>query len=279
MGNTFFQNNLTTNKNSLIAIEQGTDIPKNTFLVTSHWHEHMELLYLKKGCIKTELDDKTVILNENEIIIVPPRKPHSYFILKDASFSAIFFDIKDFHNKSVFCNDVLSKIYENKIIFHEVISNDTISSLVDNIIRNETQYRNPFSTVVCVYNLLLELASHHIKETFLTGNIDSSIHRAIKYIEGNLYNDITSAQLSKISGYTQAHFCRKFKTVTGFSPIAYINKLRVDKAYAMILSGETDINHISYKCGFSEPNYFSRCFKTHYGKAPSHFIKKNNLKK
>ena len=65
-------------------------------------------------------------------------------------------------------------------------------------------------------------------------------------------------------------FYRKLRGVTGYSPNEYLRVVRMKKAAELLLSGENlTVAEVAYKVGISDPFYFSKCFKTQFGVAPS----------
>lgn len=68
---------------------------------------------------------------------------------------------------------------------------------------------------------------------------------------------------------------RKVKGLSGLSPVEFIKLARLKKAVRLMQEGESRINEISYRAGFSSPAYFSTCFQKQYGKSPSEFLKDN----
>jgi YesN/AraC family two-component response regulator len=54
----------------------------------------------------------------------------------------------------------------------------------------------------------------------------------------------------------------------------YIRTIRIEKAKELLLKGDT-IADTAYETGFSDPNYFSKCFKKQTGKTPSEFVKEH----
>lgn len=65
------------------------------------------------------------------------------------------------------------------------------------------------------------------------------------------------------------HFVRSFKQITGRSPIDYINKLRIDKAFSLLKEGKFNVTETALDCGFNDVNYFSRLFKKYNKMSPS----------
>ena len=93
----------------------------------------------------------------------------------------------------------------------------------------------------------------------------------IDYIEDHYREEISSASLSRVFGYDKSYFCRRFKTVTGLTPMSYIQILRLEDARKKIESGGLKISEISSACGFSDAGYFTRRFKKQYGLTPSEY--------
>ena len=68
-------------------------------------------------------------------------------------------------------------------------------------------------------------------------------------------------------------FYQKVKGVTGLTPNDYIRTFRLKKAVALFQKGETRINEVCYRVGFSSPSYFTKRFTQQFGISPSDFLK------
>ena len=80
--------------------------------------------------------------------------------------------------------------------------------------------------------------------------------------------------------YTITNFCRdlgmsrtsvynKIKRLTGESINDYINIVRLDRAKEMLATQHCSVSEAAYTVGFSDPKYFSTCFRKRFGVAPS----------
>lgn len=67
------------------------------------------------------------------------------------------------------------------------------------------------------------------------------------------------------------HLRRKTRSITGESPVAILRRYRLERARQMLSQNADNISQIAYQCGFSDPGYFSRCFRNAYGKQPSQY--------
>jgi len=62
---------------------------------------------------------------------------------------------------------------------------------------------------------------------------------------------------------------RKIKSLTGMTPNNYIKTLRLKKAYDLLREKDSRVSDVAYQTGFSDPNYFTICFKKEFGENPS----------
>lgn len=65
-------------------------------------------------------------------------------------------------------------------------------------------------------------------------------------------------------------FYRKLRGLTGYSPNEYLRVVRMKKAAELLSSDERlTVSEVAYRVGINSPFYFSKCFKEHFGVAPS----------
>ncbi len=64
-------------------------------------------------------------------------------------------------------------------------------------------------------------------------------------------------------------FYKKVRGLTGYSPNEYLRIVRMKKAAELLLDSNLTVAEVSYQVGINDPFYFSKCFKTQFGVAPS----------
>lgn len=72
---------------------------------------------------------------------------------------------------------------------------------------------------------------------------------------------------------SRATFYRKMEEMFNEPPSSFIKKYRLKKAVMYIQSGNYSLKQVSDKCGFSNPKYFSKCFKSEFGVLPSEYYR------
>ena len=66
-------------------------------------------------------------------------------------------------------------------------------------------------------------------------------------------------------------FYNKLKAVTGKAPNDFIRIFRLERAAELLSSGELTVTEAADRVGFSDPKYFSSCFRRHFGVRPSKY--------
>ena len=84
-------------------------------------------------------------------------------------------------------------------------------------------------------------------------------HMSVKWLASQLY-------------INENYLSRLFKTETGISLNKYITKQRMKSAKHYLDRGYSNLQQVSSAVGFSDPFYFSKCFKKEYGIAPSKYL-------
>jgi AraC family transcriptional regulator, transcriptional activator for feuABC-ybbA operon len=101
------------------------------------------------------------------------------------------------------------------------------------------------------------------------------VEKIIKYLHENINRSVTLKELSELVSLSPSYLSRTFKDTTGYSIIEFFNKMKIDKAEALIIVGDKKIKEISESLGFKDEFYFSRLFKKIEGISPKEFYSKN----
>ena len=99
------------------------------------------------------------------------------------------------------------------------------------------------------------------------------VERVKQYIEENLREDVSVANLAqelKISVYYLAHL---FKSVTGTTVTEYRNELRLTKAKLMLIQTDVPIGQVAQETGFANASYFAEVFAKSEKISPTEYRK------
>ncbi len=92
--------------------------------------------------------------------------------------------------------------------------------------------------------------------------------QVISRLEKNYSQSWTISRICRIAAMAPSTLLPVFKEVTGCSPIAYLLRIRLEKAGELLMKTDWPISRIASECGFRDSNYFSRQFRSHYHCSP-----------
>ncbi len=267
-------------------------IPYDFSSVPLHWHNEMELIYVKKGTAVITIDMNDYTLKSGSIAIILPG--HLHGIQKatyccSLEYENIIFDLKMLYPKH---GDNLTKEFFNNLVNSSCkcpccITSDTpyyntILSCLDEADNICSEFHNGYNLAIrsCLYKFFYTLnniinqnvlLSHHTYKKTQSDYIDR-IKLITKYIEQHYNEDISIKKMADICGISQSHFMKFFKEHIGTSFIDYLNDYRLITA-SRLLSSDSSITQIAVLCGFNNISYFNRLFKKKYNMSPRQFKK------
>jgi transcriptional regulator GlxA family with amidase domain len=77
--------------------------------------------------------------------------------------------------------------------------------------------------------------------------------------------------LARIAHVSEAHFIRTFRVTFGETPHRYLQRRRVERAMALLVSTDRSVTDICMAVGFSSLGTFSRTFRDIVGETPRQY--------
>lgn len=192
---------------------------------------------------------------------------------------------KDYLNSDYFINKSLEFIEVNKIIKTEAL--EFYSHMYQRVVQE--QFRKKHETILelkeqirQIYmvnkfedlKLRVLIINELIKSRLVVSEQEKTnpyITNIYEYVDKHIDERITLRQLSDHLGITEIYISRLFKEEIGTNLFTQINSIKMKKAATLLQEDGISISEAAQKVGFSDPLYFSRVFKTHYGVSPSKF--------
>lgn len=108
-------------------------------------------------------------------------------------------------------------------------------------------------------------------------NWSAKMHPVVSYITLHLSQEISTAKLAEISGFSESYLGKQFKRESGMTISQYIAKKRCEKAAELLRGTMLSIQEISTLVGYWDNNYFVKVFKPYYQVTPSVYRKKTTF--
>ncbi|QGZ66902.1 helix-turn-helix domain-containing protein [Paraburkholderia acidisoli] len=122
---------------------------------------------------------------------------------------------------------------------------------------------------ITLFIALLELLVQSAEPTMLASDAyradparyaGTRINHVLAFIGKNLSQELRETELAALAGQSVSAFSRYFRRHTGVSFVRYVNRLRINLACQLLMSGEVSITDICYQVGFNNLSNFNRQF-------------------
>ncbi|HEX7175876.1 MAG TPA: AraC family transcriptional regulator [Pyrinomonadaceae bacterium] len=94
------------------------------------------------------------------------------------------------------------------------------------------------------------------------------LRRVIEYINDNLTEDLTLAEIARVAGMNPHYFSRAFRQSTGIPPHRYVINCRVEKAKRLLADDELPLVEVGLTVGFQNQSHFTTLFHKLTGVTP-----------
>ena len=259
---------------SAVKIIHHPRIEPDRYGFAMHWHDRIELLLIYSGSLIVNCGGSEKEFFPDEVAIFPPCVPHSGIAGKNGvCYDAVMFDVSKFFNATGISERFLSPLHDQRISFVNSTKDQDVIASLGEIVRlyEKGEPTADIMTVGEIYRLIGLLFSRCLSEESAPLSYDGRFKDVLDFINESFCEDISSASLSRKFGYDETYFCRRFKKVTGLTPMIYIRILRLEKAKKLIKKGGIAISDVAAACAFSDAGYFTRCFKKHFGVTPQEY--------
>ncbi|MFL1420079.1 GlxA family transcriptional regulator [Pseudomonas fildesensis] len=103
---------------------------------------------------------------------------------------------------------------------------------------------------------------------------DGEILRVQHWLEQHFAQALVIDEVAGRFGFGVRNFKRRFKEATGYTPIAYVQTLRLERAKQLLESTRMTLESITYAVGYEDSNSFRRLFQQRVGMLPAAYRKK-----
>lgn len=95
------------------------------------------------------------------------------------------------------------------------------------------------------------------------------LRHALEYIEANLGEDVSLAEVANASDTSISSLTRGFKTSLGVSTHRWVLNRRIALAQRLIYESSTPLNEVAVSCGFADQSHLTRVFMRSIGSSPA----------
>lgn len=226
-----------------------------------HTHRSYEIVFVKKGALKVNIENEEYILKDDKAILISPYQIHSFETLED-----------NFVFSCIFSPDLLQDYYDYTKNFD--FKSPVFSFDIGDLPILFEQYKNVFEQKSVLYKYCSKVMNQGLKEKTEQKNFHL-LSLISLYIQDNIKNDLSLKNMCNDLGYSYNYISSIFKKNFGMNFSAYANQIRLEEAVQLLKHTDKTSAEIANECGFSTIRNFNISFKKQFGVSPKEYKKQN----
>lgn len=230
------------------------------------------LIYCVNGCGWYQIDNMRKEVCSNQFFILPAGKPHSYGAKENTPWTIYWIHFKG-NLAPYYSLHALqpievqpaknSRIQDRLEIFEEIYR-----TLDSNYSKENLRYAS--SLLHYFLGSLMNMRQFH-KIGNESDYEESKIQVSIHYMKENIEKKLTVEDFAQNTGYSVSHYSAVFRQLTGHTPLAYFNLLKIRQACFLLDTTNMKMRQICFKIGIEDAYYFSRLFSKLMGMSPKSY--------
>ena len=161
---------------------------------------------------------------------------------------------------------------------NHLISSGGASAAVDLLLHLVRRFASLELAQLCSRYLLIDNVrseqSSYVLWSMPKSHGDADILRVQNCLDEHFGQPLLIDELAGRFGFGVRNFKRRFKEATGYTPLAYLQTLRLEKAKQLLETTRMSLDSITFAVGYEDSNSFRRLFLQRVGLLPAAYRKK-----
>ncbi len=255
-----------------------------------HDHQYYEICIVRSGEAMHSTDNFTDRLTERTVVVMTPGSVHSIYGIRDLVQTNLYYlaewlchDLSAFWGQEglipLFLSASLFRTPMAEVAVQFTITEEEMRSVDNEIadIGRECSLDPPSSTFLnmALLKLLMKLSRayvHQNPDEFLVC-FRPEIRKALERIERNLLQrePFSVPDLAQSVALSAGHFAAIFKEATGWAPMEYYQRRRVQHACRLLLEPGKQITAVALDLGYSDSAHLCHFFKRYRNMSPREY--------
>lgn len=258
-----------------------TDQPAD--LIAWHWHEELEIIYIKKGILNVRIPSQEYVLPAGQLVILNSRVLHSVIgepcgELQSFVFSSLLLTGSSTSAFSLkYLNPIMSCSGFQLLQSTDPAVTDAFRFAFDAMQSESFAYE--FTVREQLSKIMLSCFAPLKNELYLQSTAQNTdairIEKMLDYIQQHYTEPLTLNMIAASVGLSERECLRCFKRTIKESPIQYLMKYRLMQSAVLLRSKPSaSIAAVASDCGFDHPSYYAQQFKRFYQCTPREYREK-----
>ncbi|KRE57832.1 AraC family transcriptional regulator [Paenibacillus sp. Soil750] len=249
----------------------------------NHFHSTYEIFYLMSGKRTFFIKDRTMIIEEGDVVIISPNILHRTTNTEMPKHERLIVNIHESQMSSMndAYRDIFQPLFEHAYLIIKCPLQDklAIESVAQSIMQEMQEKRPGFEMFAQTLVLqLLIICCRHVKQNAIEpldtpSPMYERILEVVRYMNTHYMQDLPLHLLAEKFYVSPYYLSRFFKEATGFTFVEYLNSVRIKEAKKLLEQTSLKVSLIARKVGFGSVTHFGRVFKLVTGHAPLYYRK------
>jgi AraC-like DNA-binding protein len=206
-------------------------------------------------------------ISAGQLTVIPPDTPHKYGASETNPWSIFWV-----HFRGVLFRPWYTIVSQ----YVPITVSDVFGEKIKELFRQcftllKTHWKNEEYFYMCQLMgtiLGMTLCAGKESEIQLTTAGSLGLKDTIVFMKKHLHEVIALDDLTRVSGFSPSHLHNLFKNATGYAPIEYFLRIKIEAASQDLYFSDLPVKDIAIAYGIEDPYYFSRLFKKIVGVSP-----------
>ena len=286
---------------------------KRAFQIPVHWHDELEIIYVKHGKLHVTISGENYIGNPKEAFVVSPGSLHFMGSpTGNVDYYTFLFPVEyiSFQTDDIMEKTILSPLKHGRVMIKPQI-NDMAEDICERLIEintnisylkkktsesteerknrenhkynksddiavsniNEANINAQFETKMTLIKFIQKMWQNGLILENAANGTNTTEKEMITYIRQNYTREISLQEFGMQFHLSEKYISRYFKEHFHITLSQYINHLRLEHARQLLQESTAPVTEVALQSGYQNVSYFIRCFKKMYGVSPLKYRK------
>lgn len=269
-----------SNEDTPILVTQGRMSQYPGYTAMSHWHEELECILVDSGVLHYNVNGTEIVIEPGDGIFINTRQLHYAFVPEqtEVAYRCVLFHPSLLGGNPYFERKFMLPVLYDATLSGRVLHRDdptegSILAACDTLFTVRDLAGHELLWMGRLYDIWHGLYQLRGPAKVTTGHPQQlrSIKDMVAFIGDHYKENITLQNISEAGSVSKTGCCVLFREYIRTSPIAYLNRCRLEQGAALLAGSDLSVTQIAYSVGFSGASYFAEMFRQQYGLSPREY--------
>lgn len=254
-----------------------------SFQIPVHWHDELEIIYVKSGCLTVSISGESYIGNAGDVFVVSPGNLHLMGAQTGTvDYFTFLFPLKyiSFRTDDMLNDKLLEPLNSGQLMISPRVkgtAKELCEQLIAIYVAKNNESESKITAQIKTKIILLQFILEMWKQGFVIENDTSGRNMVekemVSYVQQNFTGKISLKEFGEQFHLSEKYISRYFKEHFHIALSQYVTYLRLEHAKQLLQDTDIPITEVAMQSGYQNVSYFIRSFKKTYGVSPLKYKK------